>query len=119
VFNHTAEGGDGGPALSFRGLDNTTYYILEQDRSRYANYSGTGNTLNANHPNRASDDRGTARGLVETMHVDGFRFDLASDPGARPVRPGDPESAGSVGHRVGAALRGRSFIAEAVGLRLA
>jgi isoamylase len=50
VFNHTAEGDHRGPTLSFRGLDNTTYYILEGDRSRYANYSGTGNTLNANHP---------------------------------------------------------------------
>jgi isoamylase len=50
VFNHTAEDNHDGPTLSFRGFDNTTYYILEQDRSRYANYSGTGNTLNANHP---------------------------------------------------------------------
>jgi glycogen operon protein len=50
VFNHTAEGNHDGPTLSFRGLDNPTYYILEQDRARYANYSGTGNTLNANHP---------------------------------------------------------------------
>ena len=50
VFNHTAEGGHEGPTLSFRGLDNNAYYILESDRSRYANYSGTGNTLNANHP---------------------------------------------------------------------
>ena len=58
VFNHTAEGDHRGPTLSFRGLDNSTYYILEQDRSRYANYSGTGNTLNANHPDRPPDDRG-------------------------------------------------------------
>jgi glycogen operon protein len=50
VFNHTAEGDHKGPTLSFRGIDNNTYYILEQDRSRYANYSGTGNTLNADHP---------------------------------------------------------------------
>src|SRR5262245_6875530 len=49
-FNHTAEGDHHGPALCFRGLDNPTYYILEPDRARYANYSGTGNTLNANHP---------------------------------------------------------------------
>ena len=48
VFNHTAEGGQSGPTLCFRGWENPTYYILEQDRSRYANYSGTGNTLNAN-----------------------------------------------------------------------
>src|SRR5207245_10361823 len=50
VFNHTAEGGHGGPTLSFRGLDHVPYYILERDRSRYANYTGTGNTLNANQP---------------------------------------------------------------------
>ena len=49
VFNHTAEGNHQGPTLSFRGLDNSACYILEPDRSRYANYSGTGNTLNANH----------------------------------------------------------------------
>jgi len=77
VFNHTAEGSDDGPTVSFRGLDNTTYYILEQDRSRYANYSGTGNTLNANHPIvRMIVD--SLRYWVEAMHVDGFRFDLAS-----------------------------------------
>ena len=50
VFNHTAEGDHLGPTLSFRGLANNTYYILDQDPSRYANYTGTGNTLNANHP---------------------------------------------------------------------
>src|SRR3954451_5906230 len=50
VYNHTAEGGQDGPTLSFRGLDNSAYYILEEDRSRYANFTGTGNTLNANHP---------------------------------------------------------------------
>jgi|SRR5262249_39274185 len=50
VFNHTTEGDEFGPTLSFKGVDNSTYYILEQDRSRYANFSGTGNTLNANHP---------------------------------------------------------------------
>jgi glycogen operon protein len=50
VFNHTAEGDHNGPTLCFRGIDNHTYYILEQDCSRYANYSGTGNTFNSNHP---------------------------------------------------------------------
>ena len=50
VFNHTAEGDHRGPTLSFRGLDNDAYYLLERNRSHYANYSGTGNTLNANHP---------------------------------------------------------------------
>ena len=62
VFNHTAEGNHDGPTLSFRGLDNSTYYILEQDRSRYANYSGTGNTLNANHP------------IVRRMILDSLRY---------------------------------------------
>ena len=56
VFNHTAEGDHAGPTLSFRGLDNLTYYILEQDRSRYANYSGTGNTLNAQSSDCPPDD---------------------------------------------------------------
>jgi len=78
VFNHTAEGDHRGPTLSFRGLDNTTYYILEADRSRYANYSGTGNTLNANHPIVRRMIVDSLRYWVEAMHVDGFRFDLAS-----------------------------------------
>jgi isoamylase len=78
VFNHTAEGDDHGPTLSFRGLDNATYYILGEDRSRYANYSGTGNTLNANHPIVRRMVVDSLRYWVETMHVDGFRFDLAS-----------------------------------------
>jgi isoamylase len=78
VFNHTAEGDHRGPTLSFRGLDNTTYYILEEDPSRYANYSGTGNTLNANHPIVRRMILDSLRYWVEAMHVDGFRFDLAS-----------------------------------------
>jgi isoamylase len=78
VFNHTAEGDDRGPTLSLRGLDNPTYYILEEDRSRYANYSGTGNTLNANHPIVRRMILDSLRYWVEAMHVDGFRFDLAS-----------------------------------------
>jgi isoamylase len=78
VFNHTAEGDHRGPTLSFRGLDSTTYYILERDRSRYANYSGTGNTLNANHPIVRRMIVDSLRYWVEVMHVDGFRFDLAS-----------------------------------------
>jgi isoamylase len=79
VFNHTAEGDHVGPTLSFRGLDNTTYYILEEaDRSRYANYSGTGNTLNANHPVVRRMIVDSLRYWVEAMHVDGFRFDLAA-----------------------------------------
>jgi glycogen operon protein len=78
VFNHTTEGDNFGPTLCFRGLENSAYYILEKDRSRYANYSGTGNTLNANHPIVRRMILDSLRYWVEQMHVDGFRFDLAS-----------------------------------------
>ena len=89
VFNHTAEGGQDGPTLCFRGLDNTAYYILEEDRAGYANYTGTGNTLNANHPVVRRMIVDSLRYWVEEMHVDGFRFDLASilarDPSGQPI----------------------------------
>jgi glycogen operon protein len=78
VFNHTAEGNHDGPTVCFRGIDNCAYYVLEPDRSRYANYSGTGNTLNANHPIVRRMIVDSLRYWVEEMHVDGFRFDLAS-----------------------------------------
>jgi len=78
VYNHTAEGGCNGPTISFRGLDNSVYYILEQDRARYADYSGCGNTLNANNPIVRRMIVDSIRYWVEQMHVDGFRFDLAS-----------------------------------------
>src|ERR671919_107574 len=78
VYNHTAEGDERGPTLCFRGLDNEAYYILQQDRSRYANYTGTGNTLNASHPIVRRMIVDSLRYWVEMMHVDGFRFDLAS-----------------------------------------
>jgi glycogen operon protein len=78
VFNHTAEGNQLGPTLSFRGLENSAYYILGKDRSYYADYSGTGNTLNANHPVVRRMILDSLRYWVEEMHVDGFRFDLAS-----------------------------------------
>jgi glycogen operon protein len=78
VFNHTAEGSHDGPTLCFRGFDNSAYYILEPNRSRYANYSGTGNTLNANHPIVRRMIVDSLRYWVQEMHVDGFRFDLAS-----------------------------------------
>src|SRR5262249_7529723 len=77
-FNHTAEGDHNGPTQSFRGLDNREYYILEKNRSRYANYSGCGNTLNANHPIVRRMIVDSLKYWVECMHVDGFRFDLAS-----------------------------------------
>jgi isoamylase len=78
VFNHTAEGDHNGPTLSLRGFDNSTYYILERDRSYYANYTGTGNTLNANNPIVRRMIVDSLRYWVEQMHVDGFRFDLAA-----------------------------------------
>lgn len=78
VFNHTAEGPENGPTLCFRGLDNSIYYILQRDRSRYANFAGCGNTLNANHPIVRRMIRDSVNYWVSTMHVDGLRFDLAS-----------------------------------------
>ena len=79
VFNHTAEGAEDGPTLSFRGLENSVYYLLEaDDRSRYANFSGTGNTLSCNHPVVRRLILDCLRYWVEVMHVDGFRFDLAA-----------------------------------------
>jgi isoamylase len=78
VFNHTAEGNHQGPTSCFRGVDNSTYYILEPDRSHYANYSGTGNTFNSSHPIVRRMIMDSLRYWVQEMHVDGFRFDLAS-----------------------------------------
>ena len=78
VYNHTAEGNAEGPTLSYRGLANEVYYILDKDRAQYANYSGTGNTLNANQPIVRRMIRDSLRSWVVDMHVDGFRFDLAS-----------------------------------------
>ena len=78
VYNHTAEGSENGPTLSFRGLANDIYYILEPDRAYYSNYTGTGNTLNANNPIVRRLIVDSLRYWVTEMHVDGFRFDLAS-----------------------------------------
>ncbi len=78
VYNHTAEGNHEGPTLCFRGLENAAYYILEPDRAAYCNYTGTGNTLNANHPVVRRMIVDSLRYWVQEMHVDGFRFDLAS-----------------------------------------
>jgi isoamylase len=78
VFNHTAEGGEDGPTLCYRGLANDTYYILERDLSRYADYTGCGNTLNANQSIVRRLIQDSLCYWVTHMHVDGFRFDLAS-----------------------------------------
>jgi isoamylase len=78
VFNHTTEGDENGPTLCYRGFENRAYYLLEADSGRYANYSGCGNTLN---PGNSIVRRMIIDSLhywVNVMHVDGFRFDLAS-----------------------------------------
>jgi len=78
VFNHTAEGNELGPTLCFRGIDNAIFYMLEADQRYYKNYTGTGNTINANHPVVRDYILDALRYWVVEMHVDGFRFDLAS-----------------------------------------
>ncbi len=90
VYNHTAEGGVDGPTFCYRGLADAEYYIHDAaDRSRYADYSGTGNTLNANEPIVRRMILDSLRYWVAEMHVDGFRFDLASvlsrDEDGRPL----------------------------------
>jgi len=77
VFNHTAEGNEYGHTISFRGIDNKVYYMLAPDGS-YVNYSGTGNTLNCNHPVVRDMVIGCLRYWASEYHIDGFRFDLAS-----------------------------------------
>jgi isoamylase len=78
VYNHTAEGKEDGPTICFRGLANENYYILARDKSSYADYTGCGNTLNANEPIVRRLILDSLRYWVSEMHVDGFRFDLAS-----------------------------------------
>src|SRR5262245_31163537 len=78
VYNHTAEGNHDGPTLCYRGIDNLTYYILEPDKARYSNYTGCGNTLNANNSIVRRMIVDSLRYWVTEMHVDGFSFDVAS-----------------------------------------
>jgi len=78
VFNHTAEGSELGPTLCFRGMDNAIFYTLADDKRYYKDYTGTGNTINANHPVVRDHILSALRHWVVEMHVDGFRFDLAS-----------------------------------------
>ncbi len=79
VYNHTAEGNEHGYTFEFKGIQNDTYYLLwESDRQYYTNYSGCGNTFNCNHPVTRSFILDSLRYWVTQMHVDGFRFDLAS-----------------------------------------
>src|SRR5271170_4867795 len=89
VYNHTAEGGEHGPTICYRGLANGDYYILSEDKTRYADFTGCGNTLNANDPIVRRLILDSLRYWVSEMHVDGFRFDLASilsrDQDGRPM----------------------------------
>jgi glycogen operon protein len=78
VYNHTAEGDQRGPTLSMRGIDNAAYYRLANDRSRYVDFTGCGNSLNCQHPRVLQLIMDSLRYWVLEMHVDGFRFDLAS-----------------------------------------
>ena len=78
VYNHTAEGNHEGPTLSFRGFENDAYYMLEPERRYYANYTGCGNTLDASNPFVRRMIIDSLHYWVQVMHVDGFRFDLAS-----------------------------------------
>ncbi len=89
VYNHTAETDERGPTLCFRGLENSFYYILNQNKATYANYTGAGNTLKANHSIVKRLILDSLKYWVSQMHVDGFRFDLASvfsrDESGRPT----------------------------------
>lgn len=100
VFNHTAEGDDTGPTYSFKGIDNSTYYMLAEDRSQpYANFSGTGNTLHTRNRAVRQIIIDSLRYWVTECHVDGFRFDLASIFARNPdgsVSPDDPPIFGEI-----------------------
>ena len=78
VYNHTGEGNEFGPTLSFRGIDNASYYLLEPDKRKYADVTGCGNSLNLRHPRVLQMVMDSLRFWVQEMHVDGFRFDLAT-----------------------------------------
>ncbi len=78
VFNHTAEGNESGPVLNLKGIDNSVYYRLTQDKRFYENLTGCGNTVNCEHPHVTAMIIDCLRYWVEEMHVDGFRFDLAT-----------------------------------------
>ena len=87
VYNHTAEGNERGPTLSFKGIDNASYYRLLPDQKRYyINDTGTGNTLNLSHPRVIQMVTDSLRYWVEQTHVDGFRFRSRHDSGARAER---------------------------------
>lgn len=93
VYNHTCEGTELGPTLAFRGLDNASYYRLAEDRRFYINDTGTGNTVNVDHPMVLRMIMDSLRYWVEVMHVDGFRFDLCATLGRRGNEGFDPGAA--------------------------
>ena len=78
VFNHTAEGSEWGPTLCFRGIDNAAYYRLADNRARYVDDTGCGNTVDLHQPQPLRLVMDALRYWVQEMHVDGFRFDLAA-----------------------------------------
>ena len=78
VYNHTAEGNEGGPTLSFRGIDNASYYRLPDNKRHYINDTGTGNTVNLSHPRVLQMVADSLRYWANEMRIDGFRFDLAT-----------------------------------------
>jgi isoamylase len=78
VYNHTAEGNELGPTLSFKGIDNVSYYRLPADKRRYINDTGTGNTVNLSHPRVIQMVNDSLRYWSQHMHIDGFRFDLGT-----------------------------------------
>ena len=112
VYNHTAESNELGPTLSFRGLDNASYYRLEAgDQRRTINDTGTGNTLNLSHPRVLQMVMDSLRYWVTSFHVDGFRFDLCATLGREP-HGFDPGSGFFDALRQDPVLAGVKLIAE-------
>ena len=114
VYNHTAEGGMGGKTYSFRGLDNTLFYMLEDDMTGYKNFTGCGNTVNCNHPAVADLIVDSLRYWAGEFHIDGFRFDLATIL-TRARNSGEELFSPPVVERIATdpALRGVKLVAEA------
>ena len=117
VYNHTAEGNERGPTLSFKGIDNASYYRLLPDQKRYyINDTGTGNTLNLSHPRVIQMVTDSLRYWAQEMHVDGFRFDLGTIL-AREPNGFDEQSGFLKACRAGSGARQREADRRAVGLR--
>ncbi|WP_099824850.1 glycogen debranching protein GlgX [Oceaniglobus indicus] len=111
VYNHTCEGNEMGPTLSYRGIDNASYYLLSEDKRHSFDTTGTGNTLNVAHPMVLRMVLDSLRYWVEVMHVDGFRFDLASTLG-REATGFEREGAFFAAIRQDPVLSGVKLIAE-------